>query len=166
MLLLILSCLTNLVFSEETIMVNRIIRDDPSKGSMHNREPITPKLLWKSLKDYDLWPLYAIGLTFQTPMTTPNEYLTLTLRGLGFNTFVTNLLVIPSKALSIVFILILTYAAEVTGQLTLTAAIGQLWAIPFLVYIYIVDISAVNKWTVWIVMTLLLSFPNGDFTLP
>ncbi|CAI7615957.1 unnamed protein product [Penicillium crustosum] len=146
---------------EETIIVNRVIRDDPSKGTMHNREPITPKLLWKSLKDYDLWPIYIIGLTFQTPVVPPKQYLTLTLRGLGFNTFVTNLLVIPSEVLSIIFLLLLTYVSEITSQLTLISVIGQIWILPFLVYLYVADISTANKWGVWAVMTVLLAYPNA-----
>ncbi|KAJ5165764.1 Major facilitator superfamily domain general substrate transporter [Penicillium capsulatum] len=146
---------------EETVMVNRVIRDDPSKGTMHNREAITPKLLWKSLCDYDLWPLYILGLTFETPMTTPKQYLTLTLRGMEFSTFVSNLLTIPSKIITIVTMIALTYLSEVTGQLTWIALLGQIWVLPFVVYLYVVDTETASKWAVYAVITLLLGFPNA-----
>ncbi|RFU23815.1 hypothetical protein B7463_g12523, partial [Scytalidium lignicola] len=146
---------------EEKIMVNRIIREDPSKSSMHNREPITLALLWKSIKDFDLWPIYALGITFQTPMSTPSAYLTLSLRGLGFDTFKTNLLVIPSKVLHVITMLGLTYAGEVFGELTYTALIGQIWALPFLIFMNLFDINELNKWLAWLVMTIFLSYPNA-----
>ncbi|TVY60831.1 putative transporter [Lachnellula suecica] len=146
---------------EETIIINRIIREDPTKSGMHNRQPITPKLLWKSMCDFDLWPLYIIGLTFQIPETTPNQYLTLTLKGLGFGVFKTNLLVIPSTVLHMITMLAMTYAAEIWGELTLTSAIGQIWALPFLAYLYAVDITKINKWTAFGIMSLLLSYPSA-----
>ena len=46
-------------------MVNRILREDPSKGFMHNREPLSISLLWQSITDFDLWPIYILGPTFQ-----------------------------------------------------------------------------------------------------
>lgn len=80
---------------EVGIVVNRVLRDDPSKGDMHNRQAITPKRLWEALKDYDLWPMYIIGIVEFIPPGPPAAYITLTLRSLGFNPFTTNLLTIP-----------------------------------------------------------------------
>ncbi|KAK4208013.1 major facilitator superfamily domain-containing protein [Rhypophila decipiens] len=144
---------------EEVILVNRVIRDDPSKGGMHNREPITFRLLWKSLCDYDLWPMYLIGLLNHVPFATPNIYLTLSLKGMGFTTFQTNLLVIPSQLLHVMNMLILTYLSEALNQLSLVAAIPQFWAVPFLLWLRFVDTSEVSKWTVWLVMTVFLGNP-------
>lgn len=81
---------------EVAIVVNRVLRDDPSKGDMHNRQALTPSNLWEALKDYDLWPLYIIGLIAYVPQSPPTTYITLILRSLGFSTFDTNLLTIPS----------------------------------------------------------------------
>lgn len=44
-------------------MVNRVIREDPSKGGMHNRQAISPSLLWQSLKDFDLWYISILPAT-------------------------------------------------------------------------------------------------------
>lgn len=117
--------------------------------------------------DYDLWPLYIIGVLFQIPATTPAQYLTLSLKGLGFDTFKTNLLVIPSTVLHTITMMSLTYAAEIFGELTITAGFGQVWMLPFLVYIYQVDITKINKWKAFGIMSLLLSYPSGtsSFTL-
>ncbi|KAF2794618.1 phthalate transporter [Melanomma pulvis-pyrius CBS 109.77] len=146
---------------EEEIIVNRVLRDDPTKGSMHNRQPVTPKLLFQSLMDYDLWPLYIIGLLFQIPMNPPLQYLTLSLRGLGFDTFQANLLAIPWTVLHIILMLGLAYSAEIYKELTFHSLTGQIWVIPFLVYLSVTDIAHANKWVVWGVITLLLSYPSA-----
>lgn len=39
---------------EESIMVNRLLRDDPSKGDMNNRQAVTLALLWKVLQEWEM----------------------------------------------------------------------------------------------------------------
>jgi hypothetical protein len=130
---------------------------------MHNRQAVTPKLLWKSLTDYDLWPLYIIGGLFNLPTTPPTQYLTLSLKGLGFDTFKTNLLVIPSSVFHIFTLIGITYFSEVVGERSFTTMFMQIWTLPFLVYIYVIDINSINKWKAWGIMTGLLSYPYRKF---
>lgn len=167
---------------EETIIVNRVIREDPSKSDMHNRQPITPKLLWKCLKDFDLWPLYILGLTFQIPAVPEQQYLTLSLRQMKFDTLTSNLLSIPYTVIhsestprgkqqsvrhanhvpvAVITMLATTYAAEAFRQLTFVALVGQFWILPFLIYLNVADTSSASRWTIWAVTTLLLGYPNG-----
>ncbi|GAB1523576.1 hypothetical protein RhiTH_006726 [Rhizoctonia solani] len=87
---------------EEIIMVNRILRDDPSKGDMHNRQAPRLSDFWASIKDYDNWGLHFIGICVYIPGYPPSNYLTLTLRNIGFSTLNTNLLTIPANVLFII----------------------------------------------------------------
>ncbi|KAJ5152414.1 hypothetical protein N7492_010709 [Penicillium capsulatum] len=76
-----------------------------------------------------------------------------------FSTFVSNLLTIPSKIITIVTMIALTYLSEVTGQLTWIALyLGQIWVLPFVVYLYVVDTETASGWAVYAVITLLLGF--------
>ncbi|XHF97071.1 hypothetical protein AWENTII_000674 [Aspergillus wentii] len=144
---------------EEKIMVNRILRDDPSKGDMHNRQAITPRLLWKSLCDFDLWPVYAIGLTFGIPAGPPDQYLTLILRNLGFDTFNSNLLSIPAQIGTTVNMLILTYISVRINQRALIGLFVQFWFLPCLVALAVLP-STTSRWGSYALVTVLLAYPT------
>lgn len=89
------------------------------------------------------------------------QYLTLSLRGLGFTTFQTNLFVIPSQVFSAFNILLFTKFAGLMQRNAFNEIIGQVWALPFLVCLYVLNTSTENKWIVHAIITLLLSYPSN-----
>ncbi|KAI5861286.1 MFS general substrate transporter [Durotheca rogersii] len=143
---------------EETIMVNRILRDDPSKGDMHNRQAVDFKMLWKSLCDYDIWPIYLLGLVFGIPTGPPDQYLTLTLRNLGFDTFNSNLLSIPSQITGAIAMMIATFFSEVWNERSLIGAFAQLWILPNIIALAVLPSDA-SQWVKYAVLIVLLSYP-------
>lgn len=60
--------------------------------------------------------------------------------------------------------LILTYVAEIVGELTLVSLTGQIWALPFIVYLVVVNSAQANRWVMFTVISLLLSYPNGELS--
>jgi hypothetical protein len=59
--------------------------------------------------------------------------LTLNLKSLGFNTFQTNLLTIPSSVLFILQLLFWTWLSEKLNQRLFIGLISQIWTIPLLI---------------------------------
>lgn len=143
---------------EESVMVNRILRDDPSKGDMHNRQALSLSHLWYSLTDYDMWPIYLLGLSWQIPMGPMTHYLTLQLRSVGFDTFETNLLTIPAYVLFIFQILWWTSVSEKSNQRFLIGLVSQLWALPVLIALETMPEST-GPWVRWGLSSLLVGYP-------
>ncbi|KKY20691.1 putative mfs [Phaeomoniella chlamydospora] len=144
---------------EEKIIVNKVLRDDPSKGDMHNRQAITAKMLWESLKDYDIWPVYIIGILFEIPASPPKAYLTLALKQIGFNSFQVTLLTIPVTIFAAINMLWITALTEKFHQIAIVGLLCQIWVLPCL----IVDYKAAGKlfsWGQYAVSFILLGQPS------
>ncbi|KAG8739180.1 hypothetical protein FRC10_006071 [Ceratobasidium sp. 414] len=142
---------------EEIIMVNRVLRDDPSKSDMHNRQGLSPKMIWQSLCDWHMWPLYILGLVHMIPVGPPQTYLTLSLRNLGFNTTEANLLSIPSVVIGIITILLTSFLSEAINSRVLATVVLQFWALPLLIALYTFD-KATSQWVYFAVVTLITAY--------
>ncbi|KAK9384209.1 major facilitator superfamily domain-containing protein [Lipomyces mesembrius] len=144
---------------EEKIIVNRVLRDDPSKGDMHNRQALNFRMLWDSICDFDLWPIYLIGLVFGMPSSPVGTYLTLTFRGLGFTTLQTTLLVLPQQVLSLFTLLAITYLAQRTNQRSYMGILAQLWHLAFMIPLRLFSEST-NRWVRYAIVSLYLASPS------
>jgi len=117
---------------QEFIMINRLLRDDPAKGLTAIKEPAT----WTDIKsawgDNSMWGLYFLGLVAYIPATPVQGYLSLTLRNLGFSTFDSNMLSIPSAALQVVLMLALAKSSEYFDERTFHCFLGEFWVMPLL----------------------------------
>ncbi|THY89007.1 retrograde regulation protein 2 [Aureobasidium pullulans] len=145
---------------EEVVMVTRILRDDPGKATMHNRQGLSLNLFWEALTDYDMWPLYIVGVSWTIPASPPAAYITLTCKALGFDTFETNLLAIPAYALFIIQLLFWTWFSEKANQHLLLGVLNQIWCLPLLIALITLPTRFNNSnWVKWLLSTLLIGYP-------
>ena len=116
-----------------SVMVNRILRDDPAKGLTALKEPATFKDIRAAWSDSSMWGLYFIGLVAYIPASPVQGYLTLTLKRLGFSTFDSNMLTIPSAALQVITMLALAYSSDYFNERTFHCIFGEFWIMPLLI---------------------------------
>ncbi|CAM1510556.1 Fc.00g008910.m01.CDS01 [Cosmosporella sp. VM-42] len=143
---------------EEFIMVNRLLRDDPSKGDMNNRQAVNLPKLWSAIKDWEQWPLYIIGLLAYIPPAPPNTYLSFILRQIGFSVFKANLLAIPSQFLYAMSLLVVTWASEKWKERSILSSLSNVWIFPWLVALVVLP-GTISPWIRYALLTGLLSYP-------
>ena len=79
-----------------------------------------------------MWGFYLIGLVAYIPATPVQGYLSLTLKRIGFSTFDSNMLSIPSAVLQIILMLSLAYSSEYFNERTWHCMLGEFWVLPLL----------------------------------
>ncbi|KAF2759522.1 MFS general substrate transporter [Pseudovirgaria hyperparasitica] len=143
---------------EEVIMVNRILRDDSAKGLTALKEPATFRDIRAAWADPSMWGLYFIGLVAYIPAGPVQGYLTLTLKRLGFSTFNSNMLTVPSAFLQIVTMLGLAYSSEYFNERTLHCVVGEFWIMPLLIALLRLPDGG-HEWARFSLITLVSGYP-------
>lgn len=143
---------------------------------MHNRQGLSVRMIWESLKDWHLWPIYALGLTHMSrllpttslssvligyptvPSNPPQTYMTLTLRNLGFDTTTSNLLSIPAQFIGIGTMLIASWFSERIDSRVGATVILQFWMLPLIAALSTFT-KQTSNWSWFSVVTLAVGFP-------
>jgi hypothetical protein len=135
-----------------------VIRDDPQKGGMYNRQGVSVRQIWECIKDYDMWPLYVLGLLFGLPKYPVNQYLTLSFRKLGFSVIQTNLLSIPYIVGASLTMILITAFSELVNNRSFVAMAEDAWLLPCFVALIALP-NPISPWAYFAIATVLLSFP-------
>ncbi|KFY19499.1 hypothetical protein V491_04400 [Pseudogymnoascus sp. VKM F-3775] len=143
---------------EETIMINRILRDDPAKGLTALKEPATFADIKRAWSDKSMWGLYFIGLVAYIPATPVQAYLTLTLKRLNFTTFNSNMLTVPSAVIQITTMLSLSYSSEFFNERTFHCFFGEFWSLPLLAALITLPDGG-REWSRFSLITLISGYP-------
>jgi hypothetical protein len=125
---------------------------------MHNRQGLSLKYLLAALTDYDMWPIYILGLTWGIPNQPIAAYLTLTLKGLGWDTFQTNVLTIPACILFLLQLILWTWVSENISNRFLIVLYCQIYMQPLLVALEILPASS-NPWVKYNLSILKVGYP-------
>ena len=105
-----------------------------------------------------MWGLYFIGLIAYIPASPVQGYLTLTLKRLGFSTFNSNMLTIPSAFLQIITMLALAYSSDYFNERTLHILFGEFWIMPLLIALLTIPDGG-REWGRFTLITLISGYP-------
>ncbi|KAJ9101059.1 hypothetical protein QFC21_003277 [Naganishia friedmannii] len=143
---------------EEIIAVNRILRDDPAKGLSSVKNAIVWKDVREAWTDPAIWGLLLIGLIAYIPQNPVQAYLNLSLKRMGYTTFQSNMLGIPSAVLQIITMLLLSYSSDYFKERTWHCFFGEAWSLPCLAALLALPDGG-REWGRFALITLIAGYP-------
>ncbi len=143
---------------EVKILVNRLVRDDPSKGDMNNRESISWKHLKIVLTSPDLYPLFIQGVMAFIPMQPVSQYISLILKNMGFSTFLSNVLAIPGQFWFLINLPIFVYLSHLTKEKSICTGLANIFIFPFTVAIVAYPNTG-NNWVKYVLLSGIIAEP-------
>lgn len=146
---------------QERILVNKILRDDPSKGLMNCHTPVSFIELLRAFKDFDLALIYCIRLLDDIGTKPADQYITLILRQMGFSTAATNALTIPKAVGGVITMMAVCWYSEKWNQRALVLLFQPLWVIITLIPMVVWDGFMVKQWATYALLVVLLIHPTS-----
>ena len=141
-------------------MINRLLRDDPSKGQTATKTRLRFHDICTAVKDPSMLGLFLIGLISFIPIAPVHQYLTLNLRHLGFSTFDANLLSIPADVLHVITVLLITWSSEYFNERTFHCIASQVFCLPLFATLLALPPHGFH-WARFTIATLIAGAPNS-----
>ena len=142
------------------IMVNRLLRDDVSKGQTPTRAHVSFRDIWNALRDPSMLGLWIIGLLGYIPKAPVIQYLALSLRRMGFSTLTSNVLMIPSEFLKVLGLLGLARSSEYFNERAMHCIFAELFCVPLFATLLVLPAGGF-RWARFTIATLITGGPTS-----
>lgn len=158
-------------------MINRLLRDDASKGRTGTKTCTSMRDIWNTLKDpgklskQARWPrrstfstgligFWFCALIIYVGKSPVSQYLVLNLRQLGFSRFESNVLTMPSDFLRVITVLVLTRSSGHFKEKAFHCTIPNFIEIPLFVTLLLLP-SHGYAWVRFAILTLIIGTPSS-----
>ncbi|TIA32964.1 putative MFS transporter, partial [Aureobasidium pullulans] len=145
---------------EKVIVINRLLRDDVSKGKTSTKEKTSLRDIWNTLKDPALIGFWFLALIIYMGKSPVSQYLVLNLRQLGFTRFESTVLTIPSDFLRTVTVLALTWSSGHFKEKVFHCIIPGCIEIPLFAALLILPPHG-HSWVRFAIITLIIGSPSS-----
>ncbi|THW93481.1 putative MFS transporter [Aureobasidium pullulans] len=142
------------------IVINRLLRDDVSKGKTSTKEKTSLRDIWNTLKDPALMGFWFLALIIYMGKSPVSQYLVLNLRQLGFTRFESTVLTIPSDFLRTVTVLALTWSSGHFKEKVFHCIIPGCIEIPLFAALLILPPHGYS-WVRFAIITLIIGSPSS-----